>query len=400
MQCEMSFSVFGEMTHTKERLEVVVGGYSERFDDVYFMYWKAASGESDGESFLKVFSIMFWLATCSTIVVSSVYAYIVVKLQSPKVIDRTNHQKSDNSVLALFTVVMRSYVMVGYDIPLSSCHGKRYKALSIWLLTVSLVGAMTFWAYNGCLISFLSVKVEVPRFRTLQDVSGHPNFRLYMPSGGSHEGLIRSKSKTDPQIKDVFQTNVLPYLSKESLHHTLKQKFTYPKDKENVGLFGDKYMLSIFAGIRTSCDLEMIPFEVKTITIGAMYPKDSILIPILEHWIIKLAQGGTTRQAARDYGPQLSSYCLTSMELDPVGYDTVKIVFVILLFGLSLAVLVGIMEQFLSGQNNNVKGFIHKSTLEQLGFIPRKHRIKQKSRAVEADLPAPISPGLIKNKFA
>ena len=110
------------MTHSNERLKYVDGIYFGMNQKVFFFYWKPNTSGTDFRAFFYVFDSKFWLATFLSIFVSSILLSVL----------------SNNSVAASFTVVLRSYAMIGYDIPLTTKRGRRSIPLNTCLLTISL----------------------------------------------------------------------------------------------------------------------------------------------------------------------------------------------------------------------------------------------------------------------
>ncbi len=195
--------VLGEMTHLNARMEVVSGGYTDRTDDVYFYFKKLGSGSASGGAFFKVFDKPLWLVITVAIIFSSAYLTLALKF-----ID--NQAESNSSFWASVTIVLRSYAMVGYDIPLTSRAGPRSNSLSIWLLSVSFAGSLIFMAYNACLVSFLSVKFIPRRFEALEDLLNFPDYKIVIHQTSVPAQIMRAEMDGNKDWGKIYKTNVEP----------------------------------------------------------------------------------------------------------------------------------------------------------------------------------------------
>ncbi len=228
-----------------------MGGFTDRTDDAYFFFKKLSSSSAGDNttSFLEVFDWKFWLATWAAVALSSLYLGLVLQTTSRKTSFRLS--ETIDSVAASATVVLRSYCLIGYDILLENpITKKRRWALSIWLLTVSLAGAMVFWSYNGCLISFLSVKIVEKRFSSLEGVGQSPDFKIFMSHDNPEHKVILARTEHNDALREIYDRNIAPYLTAPGEFiqvPDIKEKFIFGDD-DDLGLVIPEFGIGLASG--------------------------------------------------------------------------------------------------------------------------------------------------------
>lgn len=107
--------------------------------------------------------------------------------------------------------------------------------MSIWTFTLSLSGALIFWCYNGCFISFLAVEEVKPPFSDVPDLIHHPKVKLLLVENGLRFNQLNKAAQHNPDIGKLIEQNVV-LLNLSTRIDDFKAKFVESVDRQNVVL--------------------------------------------------------------------------------------------------------------------------------------------------------------------
>ena len=92
------------------------------------------------------------------------------------------------------------------------------------------------------------------------------------------------------------------------------------------------------------CDFLTVPLkDYKPVTIGWYYPKNSLLQELFDKYMLKLYQTGVLWKIENSYS--LIKKCDEETGFTQMGFDYVRLFFVLLSIGLFLAMVIGLYEK-------------------------------------------------------
>ena len=92
------------------------------------------------------------------------------------------------------------------------------------------------------------------------------------------------------------------------------------------------------------CDLLTVPLnDFKPVTIGWIYPKNSLLQELFDKYMLELYQTGVIQKIENSFA--MSKMCDDEAGFTQMGFDYVRLFFVLLSIGLVLAMVIGLYEK-------------------------------------------------------
>ena len=94
------------------------------------------------------------------------------------------------------------------------------------------------------------------------------------------------------------------------------------------------------------CDFLIVPLkDYKPQTNGWMYPKNSLLQELFDKYMLELSQTGVIHRIENTFSLSNSKMCDEDAGFMQMGFDYVRLFFVLLAIGLFLALVIGIYEK-------------------------------------------------------
>ena len=95
------------------------------------------------------------------------------------------------------------------------------------------------------------------------------------------------------------------------------------------------------------CDFLIVPLrDFKPVPSGWMYPKNSLLQELFDKYMLELSQAGVIHRIENTFSLSNSKMCDEDIGFMQMGFDYVRLFFVLLAIGLFLALVIGIYEKF------------------------------------------------------
>ena len=99
-----------------------------------------------------------------------------------------------------------------------------------------------------------------------------------------------------------------------------------------------------YSGEVNLCDFLIVPLkDFKPVTIGWMYPKNSLLQELFDKYMLELYQTGVFWRIEKSF--TVSKMCDVEIGFTQMGFDYVRLFFVLLSVGLFLAIVIGLYEK-------------------------------------------------------
>ena len=183
-------------THIPERFEVSDGAFTVMTQNQKIIFWKHS-----GSVFIfgLVFSQELWLSLIATILITSLYFFIDLKLNA----DARGVEAGILSIISVSIVTnVKALFATGHEIPT--------KALSIrfYLFSYGLCAEIIFWCYTGLLVSYFTAETEEQPIATFSDLEGKPNLRLVLLEGTSWAQPYINAIQKDPKLKTDIEKNI------------------------------------------------------------------------------------------------------------------------------------------------------------------------------------------------
>ena len=243
------------------------------------------------------------------------------------------------AVLDSATLIVKAFLGQGFDddVFLKSHHGLK-KTFILQLQLLSLVGAMVFWIYSGCLISFFTFSSNGPPINFVIDLKDSP-MKFYLRNGTlALERLIKALNMTKLPKSIVVNSNSDIY---EKILLDLANGIS------GIGGIGES---QVWQKIINRDDLDHCVFGMHTLTefpnypIGWLFPKNSILKPLFDWFYMRKREHGMI-QKLHDEQYNYKKDCATE-PFNSVDFQTVTLLFVLLSVGVLLAIILFIAEKY------------------------------------------------------
>ena len=323
--------------HNPERLAVVEGGYTSWIHGYDIIYWK---GTSNKNIFFAVFHWTLWLGIGVAIGICSVYFFI------ESMIYQNDESKSMQIIEA---IVANAKMMVALDVT-EKCHHKK-NSMRIILLAFGLLGGVIMWTYSGVLTSFFSIDFEDTPFTSFHDLLAKPALWLMILDGSSLEQVLISAIDNDPALNEVIDQNII----RKDSNDEMMNDFLNTDDRVNFMIFSS--LDSLFLYVEKSPDFNFsVMCDIKNgrldeargkVKSGWLYPKNSILRPIFDNYMMKISQSGVDNRL-RNLFYNFEDHLNCQSDYEEVGMDITLFLFRLLAVGLVISLMVFFIELILT----------------------------------------------------
>ena len=177
----MSILAAGDFTFTNERLEVVEASTPVTRSQIQVIYSKTNS-QGNLTGLLGVLSTNFWITILGFMFIFFLLFIVTIKYSMPKT-------SIALAILDSAALIVKAFLGQGFDEEVfQKSHYGLKKTFILQLQLLSLVGAMVFWIYSGCLISFFTFSPSAPPINFIIDLKDSPmKFHLQKPSLAFHQ---------------------------------------------------------------------------------------------------------------------------------------------------------------------------------------------------------------------
>ena len=318
-----------KMTHDAGRITDANPGFS--LDHVYFevIFWKSLNKGSGWTFFLESFDISTWL-TISALLLIVFILLLMTNLVQPK--------SSLSLQLQYGLLILKSLFAESHDI--SKEHEMPLWSSSMILFIMSLTGSIMFMAYTGILTSIIAVQKVTPPFTSLKELATLSDFKLGTQAGSATNEMRQAIIKNKDDYKDMYEYFIKPY---EDI--MIAEPFIESNKVPNAGYFTIS-TLDFYSPMQRidTCDLMKVPMkEFRTTTVGWMYPKDSMLQPMFDRFMRQLYRNGVIYKINNKY-LQKEAVCKDD-GYPQTGFDVIGILFLVLLIGISTAIILALYEK-------------------------------------------------------
>lgn len=220
--------------------------------------------------------------------------------------------------------------------------------VKIQLFFLSLFGGLIFWTYSGCLISFLAVPQRYPPINHIKDLSIKSNFKLFIYNNTPvHNEIKRQVQNNELDLKEIYEDSIEPNLF---TRHNIMQVLNTLATTNNAAALVDEIItvLSLQQQLNIpgmeSCILTAIQYkDIPNPSIGWMYPKNSILANLFDHYMFEMEEKGILRKIVQDYLPPKKFTCQPYL-FSGVSFSLVEILFIFLSLGIMTSLLIWTIE--------------------------------------------------------
>ena len=317
-----------EMDHISDRTIEVNPGFSLKMIHYEALFWKSSNKGTGWSLLLDCFNIWTWIS----LVVCAVLSYLL--LVSGIVLETGLPQ--DHWFLHGIMVLNALLGTSNEDLVQRSSGSS-----SLILITLSLAGAVIFTSYTGVLTSIIAIQeVNVP-MTSLEELAKFSDFKLGTLGNTSSNQQINQKILANPSLLNIYNKFILPYEGTQGLK---SEDWLELNKGPYVGLFASSSVFQQSFSKIDKCDILRVPFrQFRTTTAGWMYPKNSILQPMFDKFILQLNQNGVLKRLHEFYQPT-EDLCIDE-GYPHTGYDIIGILFVTLASGIMLGIFVVLIEK-------------------------------------------------------
>ena len=315
--------------HSPERLEVSEGAFTIMTAETKIVFWK-----NSGSVFIfgLVFSQELWLSLFGTIIITSLYFFIDLKLTS----DSSGNEAGILSlVLIAILTNVKALFAAGHEIP--------RKALSIrfYLFSYGLCAAILFWCYTGLLVSYFTAETVEQPISTFSDLKDKPNLRLVLLEGTSDAQFYLRAIQKNPKLEMDIEKNIV---WKQPDYDEIINDLFYGPSKQNLILLVDSMTFYYplfnngwdqsdqFCQIRDG-QLDSAKGKLGN---GWLFPKNSILKKPMDDLLLQVTQSGLQEKLMDKYW-SFEQKINCDFEYTPLEMNIVWILFKALAIGSGLA---------------------------------------------------------------
>ena len=252
------------------------------------------------------------------------------------------------SILNSGTIIVQAFLGQGFEPGFFHQTHVRFKQTFILQLQLlSFVGAMVFWVYSGCLISFFTFSSNQPPIRFTKDLVSEENFKFYVFNGATLRDIMRALDLDSTQVPNCIDSSI------ESYDDTIERMEAENADK-HVGAImesgGFTRIIQERGYDHCSFGTYKLP-EIKDIRIGWLFPNNSILIRLFNRFLLEHIQNGVIHRLQDHY---FKSRTICSIDsFNSIDFHTVTALFVLLSVGVILSIITfGGEKIFFNGQQN------------------------------------------------
>ena len=324
--------MMGDMFHTSERLEVTVAAFPSAIETGYrIFYWK-----NPGYKFIfgQIFHINLWICLFATIPLLSIYLLIASQL----------HQGLPSMSGTAGTPLINSLVInVQAFLASSSTSIDSRASTKLYLFSIGLCGALTFWCYTGLLTSYFTAESENQPIHSLKDLLGNHDFRLALVNTSASIQPYFTAIQEHPHWKIPLEESTVFYTSMSKL----LDDFMF--DYKDLIVLDDQIIFYDLARLKSKDKLCQIKSghlaEAKHhIPSGWLYPQNSILIPLFDEFLLHLAEHGIDNKLKHEHFGFLDEINSCKNEYEPLEVGIVMVLFKALAGGAGLATLALLAE--------------------------------------------------------
>ena len=226
------------------------------------------------------------------------------------------------------------------------CRPSTKTSFSILFFALSLMGSLIFAVYSGCLISILASDEPHVPFTTTGELANLPDFKLLTYGSGSTYKWLKSMTNITKGFDYVLTHYVDPYSLKQSSPSQSEYvEWLIANKGPNVGLImEDGWLDGIDYAEFDKCDIMTVPMkEHKPLTNGWMYPKNSLLQPLFDQYMLELYQTGIVKKIEKKH--TIETFCTEGNGYIMISFGFVKILFIVLSVGVSISVIIALFEK-------------------------------------------------------
>ena len=346
----------GEFTFTPVRLQVVDPGNPLLMVKRELMY-RISNPKGNWKSLTSVLSTDLWLA----IFASMLIFYFIFMI--------TSRLKSHG--LEFLSIILQAYLAQNFtEESFWKAYGCKKKALVLSLQLLSFLGAIIFWTYSGCLVSFFTFSHSGPPIRSLGDLikrqvelkhyngSTYLSVQKWLFENYGDVGKVAVEESVDPfaveghdSMADIVRA--MAYDTPRNDLGILCESQSHTRHLKNLNL--DPCLFG----------RQKIP-ELADKPVGWMYPKNSILRILFNRYTLQLQENGVFQQMENQHFPPKSNCPATPFHRIDLG--TVTIVFVIFVIGFLISLLTFLTEKFRPPPKNLKKYSSKRKTFRSNSF--------------------------------
>ena len=322
--------------HTPERLEIAVGGFTGIHTSSEIIYWNKAESVN---IFSLVFKLELWIVLLAMLLIASIFVFIESKVHQS---DQTHEKNLVHDAVVAFITTLKLFLAMEVEEELSP----NQLSKRILYLTFGLLGALLVWTYSGLLVSYFSVESEAEPISSFDDLLTKQNLKLMIFDGGSSAQRFIRAIQENPSLENALKKNIFMIKNGDKM----LQDF-YSGERRDIVLFYQMYLVgpTVQKAHQSDplklCELKSNQLkEVKSKTkSGWLYPKNSMLQPIFDEFMIDLHRFGIQPRLEEKYWETIDQIKCES-EYEPVGMKIMIVLFELLCIGIGLATLTFIIE--------------------------------------------------------
>ena len=288
----------------------------------------------------KVLATEFWLA-----ILVSMLTFFVIFVLSIRFTMKGS--KIFLSILNSATLIVQAFLGQGFEPDFFIKTHVRFKeTFTLQLQLLSFIGAMVFWVYSGCLISFFTFSSDQPPIRYVKDLVNEENFKFYVYNGSTLTDIKNALNSTEAPncietIDDRYDGKIEEMVAKDA-----DKQFGVIMESA-----GFTQILHDYGYDHCNFGTYKLP-ELKDTRIGWLFPNNSILIRFFNRFMLEHTQNGVIHRLQDRY---FKSRIICSIDsFNSIDFQTVTALFVLLTVGVILSVITfGAEKAFLNGQQQN-----------------------------------------------
>ena len=192
-----------QITHNTNRTELAIPGLTLETSPVLGVFWKSPNQYANFSSIQHIFDETVWLMIGVTMLV----IYLSFQIST---FFSVNYGSRMSYLLEAAVAIVQA--IFGTSFNGNGLYNVKYsKAISILVLTLSMIGFLIFTSFMSIFTSILTVKeLKIP-FETLEEVSTLSEFKLKSYSSGAIYDAIKEKAKENPKFAEAVAKFVEPF---------------------------------------------------------------------------------------------------------------------------------------------------------------------------------------------
>ena len=277
-------------------------------------------------TFLNVFDNLFWLTLLAITVALTLIFYIIFLF--------VNKEETITIGTSFATVYLS---LMALSIPVE---GRRLPSRCL-ILSVSLTGALVYWAYNAGLVSLLTVEHFNLPVRSLNDIVANPSYKVVLQSGTAYVNYFKlATAKTNPNAAIIWTR--IQNEEEQSLFldpKTIEQKLL---EDSKLVYFGQEFQTTLqFSSI--PCNIVPTSKPYFQVSVSLAFPKGSPYVSLFNYAINNIRQTGQvdriTKSAQLLKPPPSCTVLGGTSSFKPIQYENIFTAFLLLGAGILVAAL-------------------------------------------------------------